>query len=294
MRKVSKSFASVLPDETETLFLRYVIDSDLFQQVGVNSLPWPEHVYLQAHFDLLGQRPLGEDGLDLGHHAGVDDAALRADGVNLLSDPGDDGEILREVRGEYPGDPAGVEILQLGDLCNRNVVNVVSSSSSSSSSSSPPSSKLSCRTSCTASSVASRVCSRHVSPLSLLRMTISRSRPRREAKWGTSMMTGPRNLAPAGPSSRTLLAMASPSISGGGWISLSFFRYLEITTRSHLGQFWPGLATNLHVTRIGIGAFLGGMMTRTPECLQPRMAPPRASTMKLTRNLETPAVREGR
>ena len=41
----------------------------------------------------------------------------------------------------------------------------------------------------------------------------------------------------------------------------------------------------LQVTLMGIGAFLGGMMTLTPECLQPRMAPPRASTMKLTRNL---------
>ena len=122
--KSSKSFAPVLPDETETLFLRYVIDSDLFQEVGVNSLPWSEHVYLQANFDLLGQRPLGEHGLDLGYHTGVDDAALRADGVNLLSDPGDDGEILGEVRGENPGDPAGVEILQLGDLCNRNIVKV--------------------------------------------------------------------------------------------------------------------------------------------------------------------------
>ena len=114
--KSSKSFAPVLPDETETLFLRYVIDSDLFQQVGVNSLPWSEHVYLKANFDLLSQRPLGEDCLDLGHHGGVDDAALGADGVNLLSDPGDDGEILREVRSEDPGDPVGVEILQLGDF----------------------------------------------------------------------------------------------------------------------------------------------------------------------------------
>ena len=128
MRKVPRnieSFASIsLPDETETLFLRYVIDSDLFQEVGVNSLPWSEHVYLEANFDLLSKRPLGEDGLDLGHHGGVDDAALGADGVNLLSDPGDDGEILREVRGEDPGDPVGVEILQLGDFCNRSVFNV--------------------------------------------------------------------------------------------------------------------------------------------------------------------------
>ena len=39
------------------------------------------------------------------------------------------------------------------------------------------------------------------------------------------------------------------------------------------------------MTRMGMGALRGGMMTRTPECRQPRMAPPRASTMKLTRNL---------
>lgn len=38
---------------------------------------------------------------------------------------------------------------------------------------------------------------------------------------------------------------------------------------------------------MGMGAFLGGMMTLTPEWRQPLMAPPRASTMKLTRNLET-------
>ena len=36
---------------------------------------------------------------------------------------------------------------------------------------------------------------------------------------------------------------------------------------------------------MGMGAFLGGMMTLTPECLQPLMAPPLASTMKETRNL---------
>ena len=41
----------------------------------------------------------------------------------------------------------------------------------------------------------------------------------------------------------------------------------------------------LQVTLMGIGAFLGGMITLTPECLQPLIAPPRASTMKLTRNL---------
>ena len=37
---------------------------------------------------------------------------------------------------------------------------------------------------------------------------------------------------------------------------------------------------------MGMGAFLGGMITLTPECVQPLMAPPRASTMKETRNLD--------
>ena len=45
---------------------------------------------------------------------------------------------------------------------------------------------------------------------------------------------------------------------------------------------------------MGMGAFLGGMITLTPECLQPRMAPPLASTMKLTRNLQQERVRRGR
>lgn len=105
-----------LPDQTETLFLGHVIDSDLFQQIGADSLPRSEHVYLQSNFDLLGERPLGEHGLDLGHHGGVHHPALRSDGVDLLSDPGDDGEVLREVRGQNSRDPVGVEILQLSYL----------------------------------------------------------------------------------------------------------------------------------------------------------------------------------
>ena len=111
--RIAKSFASVLPDKTETLFLRYVIDSDLFQQVGVNSLPWSEHVYLKANFDLLSQRPLGEDGLDLGHHGAVDHAPFRPDGMNLLADARDDGEVLREVRRQNPRDPIRVQVLEL-------------------------------------------------------------------------------------------------------------------------------------------------------------------------------------
>lgn len=61
-------------------------------------------------------------------------------------------------------------------------------------------------------------------------------------------------------------AHASPSIRGGGCISFSFLKYR-------------------HVILMGIGALRGGIMTRTPECLHPLIAPPRASTIKLTRKL---------
>jgi len=42
--------------------------------------------------------------------------------------------------------------------------------------------------------------------------------------------------------------------------------------------------------RIGQGALRGGMITRTPLWRQPRIAPPRASTMKLTKNLEKQTI----
>ena len=80
------------------------------------------------------------------------------------------------------------------------------------------------------------------------------------------MCAYPKNLAPTGPISRMRLASASPSSRGGGCVSFSFL-------------------TSLQVTRVGMQALRGGMMIRTPEWRQPRIAPPRASTMKLTRKL---------
>lgn len=77
----------------------------------------------------------------------------------------------------------------------------------------------------------------------------------------------PKNLAPTGPNSKTLLANASPSINGGG-------------CGVRCGR------TYLQVMRVGLGAHLGGTTTRTPECLHPRMAPPRASTRNDTRKLK--------
>ena len=103
-----------LPNETESLFLWDMIDSNLFEIIFGLSLPRPEHVYLEPNFDLLGEGALGEHGLDLRHHGAVDHAALGAYGVHLLPDPGDDSEVLREVCGQDPCDAIGVQILQLG------------------------------------------------------------------------------------------------------------------------------------------------------------------------------------
>lgn len=79
--------------------------------------------------------------------------------------------------------------------------------------------------------------------------------------------TYPRNWAPVGPTSMMRPARPSPSTMGG------------IEARRCL-------FTSLHVTRVGAEHFLGGTMIRRPLWRQPRMAPPLASTMKLTRKLK--------
>lgn len=65
-----------------------------------------------------------------------------------------------------------------------------------------------------------------------------------------------------------LLASPSPSTSGGGLVSFCGF-------------------TRRQVMRVGAAHVRGGMMTRRPLCLLPRIEPPRASTMKLTKNLSS-------
>ena len=89
-----------------------MIDGDLFKEtVGQGSLPGSEHVYLEANFDLLGESSLREDRLYLRNNCRVDHASLGADGVYLLSDPRDDGEVLREVRRQDSRDPVRVQVL---------------------------------------------------------------------------------------------------------------------------------------------------------------------------------------
>lgn len=76
----------------------------------------------------------------------------------------------------------------------------------------------------------------------------------------------PKNFAPIGPSSSILLASDSPSMSGGGCTNFSRLKYRQVTL-------------------VGMEARRGGTITRTPLCRHPRIAPPRASTKKLTKNL---------
>ena len=81
--------------------------------------------------------------------------------------------------------------------------------------------------------------------------------------------------------------------SAGNCLSLHQRRWVDklvlLQIPEQKGLIMPSLLvrrTNLQVTLIGMGAFLGGMITLTPEWRQPRIAPPRASTMNDTRNLK--------
>lgn len=76
----------------------------------------------------------------------------------------------------------------------------------------------------------------------------------------------PRNCILEGPREIIRDASPSPSTRGGGVVS-----FCGLTRRQ--------------VMRVGAAQVRGGMITRRPLCLLPRMEPPLASTMKLTRNL---------
>lgn len=72
----------------------------------------------------------------------------------------------------------------------------------------------------------------------------------------------------AGPREMIRLAKPSPSTRGGG-----------------VESFWG--FTKRQVIRVGAAHVRGGMITRRPLCLLPLIEPPRASTMKLTRKLQS-------
>ena len=68
--------------------------------------------HLKSDLDLLGESALWELRLHLGHDGGAEHAALATHVARLGPDPGHDGEVLREVRGDDPRDPALVELLR--------------------------------------------------------------------------------------------------------------------------------------------------------------------------------------
>lgn len=70
-----------------------------------------------------------------------------------------------------------------------------------------------------------------------------------------------------GPREMMREARPSPSTKGGGVVS-----FCGLTRRQ--------------VIRVGAAQVRGGMITRSPLCLLPRIDPPLASTIKLTRNLQ--------
>ena len=106
------------------------------------------------------------------------------------------------------------------------------------------------------------MCWVHFFPVSDLSTTTSLSE-HSGVEWFISTSTGVRKVA--GVSWRILVASPSPSLRGGG-----------LSTASSLS--WR------QVTRTGCSAARGGITILSPELRLPVIAPPRASTRKLTRN----------
>lgn len=78
----------------------------------------PQLAYLKAHFDPFGESAAGEHSLDLWDNRGGDHPSLRSHSVDLLPNPGDQGEVLRKIRGQDPGDPVRLQIFKLLQVWN--------------------------------------------------------------------------------------------------------------------------------------------------------------------------------
>ena len=71
---ISEQIKNKLPNETESFLLGDMVDGDLFKEAGgCGWLARPEHVYLEANLDLLGEGALGEHRLHLQHTTFVRD-----------------------------------------------------------------------------------------------------------------------------------------------------------------------------------------------------------------------------
>lgn len=93
-----------------------MIDADLFQLIRCNALAWLEQIYLKADFDLLSQRSLRKDSLNLWHNSTGHHATLRSDSVDLLANARDDCKILRKVVGDESTYSATGKVIELVEI----------------------------------------------------------------------------------------------------------------------------------------------------------------------------------
>lgn len=88
-----------------------MIDTDLSQFLGCNTLAWLKEIYLKSDFDLLGEGALGEHGLHLRHHRARHHSSLRPNRVHFLADARHYRKVLREVVGDKPTDASATQIV---------------------------------------------------------------------------------------------------------------------------------------------------------------------------------------
>lgn len=152
-------------------------------------------VYLQSNPDPLGERPLGKNCLNLWYNSAAEDASFRTNQITVLLDAWHHCKVLWEISGDDTANAFPLQLFRSFQFWRRwdrkDVIRPLSFDTAVASASIgdwPSSMPLSIWLS--SSWVCSQWCSFQLSPVSLLRITSSRSFPRRAAKWGISTMTG--------------------------------------------------------------------------------------------------------
>ena len=142
---------------------------------------------VQRDSDTFLQGFLRDQGLNRRDDGRCQQTTLFIDETRFLTETRDQSEKSGEIVRNDAGDSSWVKFFSVVQFCN----GVVEWEKNASQMGNIPSVSIaSPTTSRAASSVVGPVCSVHFSPLSLRRTTISRSRLRKEAKWGISRMTG--------------------------------------------------------------------------------------------------------
>lgn len=108
---------TALPNQREALLLGHVVHTYLAHFIGSNSLAWLKEIYLESHFNLLGEGALGEDRLHLWHDRARDHAPFRSDSVYLLANSRHHRKVLREIVGHEAADTSSAQVVvQLGQI----------------------------------------------------------------------------------------------------------------------------------------------------------------------------------